>query len=118
MKTVLSLVVAGGFALSGADAVAQAYPWKPERPVTIIVPWAAGGSTDQMARIVAVELEQALSEANTKATEFSDCFKSVADVNESSTDEELTAYNDGIQDCTARVDPDMAAERQALMPPT
>ncbi|GGG35702.1 hypothetical protein GCM10010964_24480 [Caldovatus sediminis] len=35
-------------------------PWRPERPVTIIVPWAAGGSTDQMARIVAAELENAI----------------------------------------------------------
>lgn len=34
--------------------------WRPDRPVTLIVPWAAGGSTDQMARIVAVELEEAL----------------------------------------------------------
>lgn len=33
--------------------------WRPDRPVTIIVPWAAGGSTDQMARIVATELEEA-----------------------------------------------------------
>jgi tripartite-type tricarboxylate transporter receptor subunit TctC len=32
-------------------------PWRPDRPVTIIVPWAAGGSTDQMARIVAAEVE-------------------------------------------------------------
>ncbi len=31
--------------------------WRPDRPVTIIVPWAAGGSTDQMARIVAAEVE-------------------------------------------------------------
>ncbi|WP_137126018.1 tripartite tricarboxylate transporter substrate binding protein [Roseomonas sp. HF4] len=31
--------------------------WRPDRPVTIIVPWAAGGSTDQMARIVAAEIE-------------------------------------------------------------
>lgn len=31
--------------------------WRPDRPVTIIVPWAAGGSTDQMARIVASEIE-------------------------------------------------------------
>ncbi|MBR0660904.1 tripartite tricarboxylate transporter substrate binding protein [Neoroseomonas oryzicola] len=31
--------------------------WRPERPVTLIVPWAAGGSTDQMARIVAAEAE-------------------------------------------------------------
>jgi tripartite-type tricarboxylate transporter receptor subunit TctC len=38
----------------------QTLPWRPERPVTIIVPWAAGGSTDQMARIVAAELEDAL----------------------------------------------------------
>jgi len=46
--------------LPGLPAVAQAYPWRPERPVTIIVPWAAGGSTDQMARIVAAELESEL----------------------------------------------------------
>jgi putative tricarboxylic transport membrane protein len=44
-----------------SSARAQAgQPWRPERPVTIIVPWAAGGSTDQMARIVATELEEAL----------------------------------------------------------
>ena len=42
-----------------ASAQAQ-YPWRPERPVTIIVPWAAGGSTDQMARVVATEIEEAL----------------------------------------------------------
>lgn len=41
-------------------ALAQDYPWKPERPVTVIVPWAAGGSTDQMTRIVASELEAEL----------------------------------------------------------
>jgi tripartite-type tricarboxylate transporter receptor subunit TctC len=45
--------------IAGA-ASAQDYPWKPDRPVTIIVPWAAGGSTDQMARIVAAELEAEL----------------------------------------------------------
>src|SRR5262245_63722942 len=41
-------------------AAAQEYSWKPDRPVNIIVPWAAGGSTDQMARIVASELEAEL----------------------------------------------------------
>lgn len=41
-------------------ATAQDYPWVPERPVTIIVPWSAGGSTDSMTRIVAAELEAAL----------------------------------------------------------
>lgn len=39
---------------------AQGLAWKPERPVTIVVPWAAGGSTDQMARLVAAELEAAI----------------------------------------------------------
>jgi len=47
-------------ALSVSAAQAQDYAWKPDRPVTIIVPWAAGGSTDQMARIVASELEAEL----------------------------------------------------------
>jgi len=34
--------------------------WKPSRPITIIVPWAAGGSTDQVTRITAAEIERAL----------------------------------------------------------
>jgi putative tricarboxylic transport membrane protein len=34
--------------------------WKPSKPITIIVPWAAGGSTDQVTRIAAGELEKAL----------------------------------------------------------
>jgi len=34
--------------------------WKPDRPITIIVPWAAGGSTDQVTRLAAVEIEKAL----------------------------------------------------------
>ncbi|MFO7546274.1 MAG: hypothetical protein R6W77_12355, partial [Trueperaceae bacterium] len=54
----LALVVLG---LLASTAFAQAdYPWKPERPVTIIVPWAAGGSTDQVVRVIASELEKAL----------------------------------------------------------
>ncbi len=34
--------------------------WKPSRPITIIVPWAAGGSTDQVTRITAAEIEKSL----------------------------------------------------------
>ena len=34
-------------------AIAGAKAGDPLAPVTVIVPWAAGGSTDQMARIVA-----------------------------------------------------------------
>ena len=34
--------------------------WKPTKPVTIIVPWAAGGATDQVTRLAAAELEAGL----------------------------------------------------------
>ena len=53
-------LAASAAVLPALPAASQAYPWKPERPVTIIVPWAAGGSTDQMARVVASELEAEL----------------------------------------------------------
>ena len=43
-----------------APASAADYPWQPDQPVTIIVPWAAGGSTDQVTRIAAGEVEEAL----------------------------------------------------------
>ena len=49
----------GALAVAVAPAMAQDM-WKPSKPVTIIVPWAAGGSTDQVTRIVAGELETAL----------------------------------------------------------
>lgn len=55
-----SMLTAGAAAFTLPALVARAQAWKPDRPVTLIVPWAAGGSTDQMARIVAVELEEAL----------------------------------------------------------
>lgn len=34
--------------------------WNPNKPISIIVPWSAGGSTDQVTRVVAGELEDAL----------------------------------------------------------
>lgn len=34
--------------------------WAPDRPINIIVPWSAGGSTDQVTRVVAPILEKAL----------------------------------------------------------
>lgn len=55
-----TIIAAGAAALALPAVSARAQAWKPDRPVTLIVPWAAGGSTDQMARIVAVELEEAL----------------------------------------------------------
>src|SRR5674476_445392 len=41
-------------------APAPAQQWKPTRPINLIVPWAAGGSTDQVTRIAASELEKSL----------------------------------------------------------
>lgn len=34
--------------------------WKPNKPITLIVPWSAGGATDQITRLCAGELEEAL----------------------------------------------------------
>jgi tripartite-type tricarboxylate transporter receptor subunit TctC len=39
---------------------AMAQNWKPTRPINLIVPWAAGGSTDQITRVAAAEMEKAL----------------------------------------------------------
>jgi len=52
------LAALGLMALLAAPAAAQ--DWKPTKPITIIVPWAAGGSTDQVTRVTAAELEEAL----------------------------------------------------------
>lgn len=41
-------------------SMAQDYSWKPDKPVTIIVPWSAGGSTDSVTRVLAGDLEKAL----------------------------------------------------------
>lgn len=41
-------------------AWANEYPWQPKKPITIVVPWAAGGSTDQVTRVLAGELGAAL----------------------------------------------------------
>lgn len=43
-----------------AFAVAAQAQWKPTKPINIIVPWAAGGATDQVTRVAAGELEEAL----------------------------------------------------------
>jgi len=46
--------------LGGATARAQGAAWKPTRPINLIVPWAAGGATDQVTRLAALELERPL----------------------------------------------------------
>jgi hypothetical protein len=43
-----------------APICATAETWKPAKPIKLIVPWGAGGSTDQVTRVCAGELESAL----------------------------------------------------------
>ncbi|MBI4536427.1 MAG: hypothetical protein HY712_00545 [candidate division NC10 bacterium] len=42
---------------------APAADWKPTKPIRIIVPWGAGGSTDQATRAATGDLEQALGQS-------------------------------------------------------
>lgn len=56
-----SLAALAGMAALPATARAQT-DW-PTRPVTLVVPWAAGGGTDTVARIFAQGLEQTLGHA-------------------------------------------------------
>jgi tripartite-type tricarboxylate transporter receptor subunit TctC len=56
MRKLGSLAVLAA-ALVAGPALAD---WKASKPVTIIVPWAAGGSTDQVTRVAASEIETAL----------------------------------------------------------
>jgi len=48
-----------GAAVLAFSATSQAQ-WKPNKPINLIVPWAAGGSTDQVTRVTAAELEKVL----------------------------------------------------------
>lgn len=45
------------FAVAGPSAVAQSFP---EKPITLIVPWAPGGGTDQTSRVLAKAAEAEL----------------------------------------------------------
>src|SRR5262249_58803126 len=55
----LALLVLGTLAIAAAAAQASAEGW-PTRPVTVVVPFAAGSSTDTAARILAVGMSEAL----------------------------------------------------------
>jgi len=48
----------GAVLLAGTAAHAQ--EWQPDRPINLIVPWGAGGSTDQVTRVTAPILAEAL----------------------------------------------------------
>ncbi|MCD7059156.1 Bug family tripartite tricarboxylate transporter substrate binding protein [Pelagibacterium xiamenense] len=51
---------ASTIALTATGAFAQDYSWQPDRPINIIVPWGAGGSTDQVTRVTAPILAEQL----------------------------------------------------------
>ena len=53
----VQILAAIGFAMASTLAAAQAYP---SRPVTVTVPFAAGGPTDTIARIMAERMSRAL----------------------------------------------------------
>lgn len=59
MKHIVTATL-GAFALLAGPAMAGEMNWKPEKPITIIVPWGAGGATDQVTRVTAGDLEEAL----------------------------------------------------------
>ncbi len=60
MKRCIAFCISAALATGiSASAMAQGM-WKPDKPITIIVPWSPGGSTDQVTRVVAAELEDAL----------------------------------------------------------
>jgi tripartite-type tricarboxylate transporter receptor subunit TctC len=60
-QSLLRVVLASGTAvLALGTAVTFAQEWKPDRPINLIVPWGAGGSTDQIARVTAPILAEAL----------------------------------------------------------
>ncbi|MCD1619891.1 tripartite tricarboxylate transporter substrate binding protein [Salipiger manganoxidans] len=59
-KTVQVAALATTLAVSGTALLAQdSCDWKPERAVTYVVPWGAGGGTDANSRMMATLLEQA-----------------------------------------------------------
>lgn len=56
-RFLLQAAMAAVLAAGTLPAFAQ---WKPNKPINLIVPWAAGGSTDQVTRVTAAELEKVL----------------------------------------------------------
>jgi tripartite-type tricarboxylate transporter receptor subunit TctC len=56
-RGLLAAAAAWGLALGSAPALAQNYP---DRPITLVVPWGAGGGTDAVARMIASLMEKDL----------------------------------------------------------
>ena len=60
MSMLSKLAVSAAAIAMFAAGAATAQTWQPDRPINIIVPWSAGGSTDQVTRVVAPILSEAL----------------------------------------------------------
>ena len=60
MKVQRTFVVIALCILLAIPLSADAGTWKPTKPIKLIVPWGAGGSTDQVTRVCAGELEKPL----------------------------------------------------------
>lgn len=59
MKRLASAAIAASLLALPATAA----EWKPDHPINLIVPWSAGGSTDQVTRVVAPILAEALGQS-------------------------------------------------------
>ena len=60
-RSLMRAAMAGAFATAlTAGMIAPAHAAYPDRPITMIVPWGAGGGTDAVARFMASELEKEL----------------------------------------------------------
>jgi len=60
LSVVLTILVLIGAIAYATPTTTPSEGWQPNKPITIIVPWGAGGSTDQVTRVVAAELEEPL----------------------------------------------------------
>jgi tripartite-type tricarboxylate transporter receptor subunit TctC len=60
MTRLMGLALVCGVSAMALSATAIGQEWKPDRPINIIVPWGAGGSTDQVTRVTAPILAEAL----------------------------------------------------------
>ena len=61
MRRFLKALVA--ISLAAVPFTAQADDWKPDHPITIVVPFPPGGTADQVARLVGVEMQKALGQS-------------------------------------------------------
>lgn len=60
VNTLRTCALAAIVAAAGLPAAAMAQDWSPDRTINVIVPWGAGGATDQVTRVTAPILAEAL----------------------------------------------------------